>query len=363
MSDRDTATPPSNTEERGSSSRRPLSAWRVLTAVGIVGCVPTLAALAARLSWICELCVHFQVYYAVAFSVAAVIYLIGRRWKLAAVWLIFAIWNGAGLIPFYLGPCASAQVKEVVPNKSLRILVANVHTENRAHQKFIDLIQREQPDLIVAIEIDRAWTGALEKIHADYPYRRTIPRSDNFGIGVYSRRKLASLEPQNIGPANVPSMVGHFVEGPAVLTLIATHSLPPVNAEYSRERNAQLTAIGAYVRGLTGPVVVCGDLNTTPWSPFFQDLLQSSGLRDGRSGFGIKPTWTGNRFFVCLPIDHVLVTPDITVSEFRVGGEIGSDHFPVIVTLRVPRPGTAIVHSSRRWGSVKVAIGSTEFRH
>ena len=76
-----------------------------------------------------------------------------------------------------------------------------------------------------------------------------------------------------------------------------------------------------------------GDLNTTSWSPFFSDLIEESGLRDSRKGFGIQTTWPDGLFLLRIPIDHCLVSKDISVLDRRVGPSIGSDHFPVTVDL------------------------------
>jgi endonuclease/exonuclease/phosphatase (EEP) superfamily protein YafD len=82
---------------------------------------------------------------------------------------------------------------------------------------------------------------------------------------------------------------------------------------------------------------VVGDLNVTPWSPTFRDLLQAPGLVDTARGRGLRGTWP-----VCLPgmripIDHCLVSGDLQVLDRQVGPGVGSDHFPVMADLQPDR--------------------------
>ena len=83
------------------------------------------------------------------------------------------------------------------------------------------------------------------------------------------------------------------------------------------------------------PVLLLGDMNLTPWSPAFADLLQQTGLRDGRLGFGLLPTWPARWGVLGIPIDHALISPAVTIHQMEIGRDVGSDHRPLVIEFSV----------------------------
>ena len=149
------------------------------------------------------------------------------------VCLALNLWN---ILPWYLGKPSSPPSAETA-NK-LRVVLANVYAGNRQHEKFVEFINREKPDIIVVIEYSRGWAGGLEGLHADYPFRLARPRQDNFGIALFSRRPLIEPRFQEFGPAGVPSIVASMQMGQRPVTRIATFFL----ADCSERRSIDLAA-------------------------------------------------------------------------------------------------------------------------
>ena len=84
------------------------------------------------------------------------------------------------------------------------------------------------------------------------------------------------------------------------------------------------------------PTLLCADLNSTPWSPYFTDLLSGTGLLNGRQGFGVLATWNALwPRMAAIPIDHCLVSPNVAVRGLRYGPRVGSDHLPLIMDVAI----------------------------
>jgi endonuclease/exonuclease/phosphatase (EEP) superfamily protein YafD len=176
-----------------------------------------------------------------------------------------------------------------------------------------------------------------------YPHQVTVPRDDNFGLAVLSRWPLADTNESALGPGTLPAILTRLHLSGGSLTLLTGHPPAPRDASRFALRDDTIRALGSLAQGQVGPVLLCADLNTGPWSPTFADLLAASGLVDTRRGQGVLPTW-GARwphgsvipYVPAIPIDHCLVSPEIGVDEVRVGPNLGSDHLPLIVDLELP---------------------------
>jgi endonuclease/exonuclease/phosphatase (EEP) superfamily protein YafD len=97
-------------------------------------------------------------------------------------------------------------------------------------------------------------------------------------------------------------------------------------------RNQQLAVAASHTRGAAdGRTLLVGDLNLTPWSPFFTQLKREGQLSDSGLGRGLVGTWQSKVPFLGLMIDHVLTGPRVVPLNRRIGQDLNSDHWPVIV--------------------------------
>jgi endonuclease/exonuclease/phosphatase (EEP) superfamily protein YafD len=96
-----------------------------------------------------------------------------------------------------------------------------------------------------------------------------------------------------------------------------------------RDRDQQLAAAGASI-DQTRPFIIAGDFNSTPWGRAYASV---HGVRAGDPRFqGTFPAVLGP---LGLPIDHIRFG-GLTLTDYRVGPDIGSDHLPLFATFALP---------------------------
>jgi endonuclease/exonuclease/phosphatase (EEP) superfamily protein YafD len=215
-------------------------------------------------------------------------------------------------------------------------MLINVNTDHGDPVRVGRAILEYDPDVLVLEEVNVRWLEKLAGCLIGYPHSETRPRPDNFGIALYSRLPLRGCEVLEVGGAGIPSIRARIISAAGEFTVIATHPLRPGGAEYTERRNAHLAALPDLVRSCSAPVVLVGDLNTTPWSYHFRRLVRDSGLRDSSRGRGVQPTWPADLWPLRIPLDHCLHSPEIDVVNKEIGPSVGSDHLPVIVDFALP---------------------------
>jgi endonuclease/exonuclease/phosphatase (EEP) superfamily protein YafD len=115
---------------------------------------------------------------------------------------------------------------------------------------------------------------------------------------------------------------------------VLAHVLAPTGPGRAALRNRQLGKIAKRLREDTSAErILVGDLNSTPWSPYYSDLVSVAALKNAAHGFGYHATWPATLRLFGIPIDHCLVSGGLRVRSFRTGRDFGSDHLPLIVDL------------------------------
>lgn len=199
--------------------------------------------------------------------------------------------------------------------EGIRMLSWNVLLTNTDLSEMEQSIKEFQPDVIVLIELDSQHESFVSALSKDYPYCEWTIRGAA-GLGVFSKIAGTKIAQVDLAELSVPAMEIEIpaASGGAPLHALAVHTYSPaIDPDRTWLRNLQLEDVANWVERKGARSVVLGDLNITPWSYPFQELLREARLKDTRVGRGLFPTWPSVFGLFGIPIDHALVTEDLTV--------------------------------------------------
>jgi endonuclease/exonuclease/phosphatase (EEP) superfamily protein YafD len=309
---------------------------RIGLALAVVGLAGSLAGLmladALPFWWWSELLQHPRLQLLGGSLLCALFAALLSRWRWR--WLAFALplWALGGLLPALWQAAPT-----VARDADLRVAVANVHSANPDPAAAVAAILALDADVVAVLETTGPWGPFLAPLRRAYPVRVELPRDDNFGICLYARRGRAEAwQPDGV---EVPGIVLAIDD----VELLAVHPPPPFSADYQRMWRSELAAVAAWARPRRA--VVIGDLNATPWSAAFRALCRDGGVRGPGGLSALSPTWMRGTVLGA-PIDHVLLGDGLAYTGHAVGGDIRSDHRPVVAGIAVERiAGAGIIAS------------------
>ena len=279
-------------------------------------------ALGDHRDWRLSLMGHFRAHLAGASLAGAVLAALLGSGTLVVVLLLCAAVN------IYVILRATRPSREAVEGTKVRLFFSNLLEGNRSTGLVLDWVGRERPDLFVCAEAHRHWRLALKALESQYAH---VAGSEQGDVMIFSRRPFESR------PLELFAEVGHAVVARVDgLTVVGVHTGSPESRLRKDALDDLLAKVGAAVRETTGPAVVVGDFNASPWTPPVRRLMAETGLRcaagslggsfPARLGGRTIPGWFG------LPIDIVLVGRGAQAIRRR-GPLVGSDHWPIAAEL------------------------------
>jgi endonuclease/exonuclease/phosphatase (EEP) superfamily protein YafD len=285
--------------------------------------------------WPVEAISNFQAYYFFWHVFAAIVMLfmsssLKKTYKILYVLqLIFISKTILLLLPYYY---PAFEPSQDYSGKHLRVLYANVRTENTDYQGLKSLIDLYTPDVIALVEMNKTWSDKLG-LKKDYFYHFEELREDNFGIALYSKFKLGPEPISDFGENTSPAIYTTIeFEENKKLHFVLLHAFPPASGEALYANRMLLRRISTKIRFLEEPTLVAGDFNATLFSDFFQQFSIWSRLKDGFLGRGLYRTWNAQYGLIRLTLDHILYK-SLTIGSISVKGDIGSDHLPILADL------------------------------
>lgn len=263
--------------------------------------------------------------------------LMRRRWLIGLAGLA-VLYHAVQVVPWYFGG------RPIDPDAlPLKVLSFNVLGTNSQYDQVIDWVKAQEPQVAVFQEVVPPWPDELQKLRTTFPYHFRVAELQ---MDVFS--KLPILDPDFQKFGKMRGFIRFTVDLGRPVTIYATHTYPQFHfgmEGFGYHREHLVDGLPADVNTHRGtPVIILGDLNSTMWSPHYAALVQKTGLKNARKGFGVCPSlgqeknWTP---WTAVAFDHCLISGDIGVARFATGPYLGSDHLPIVAELRIPRAGGA----------------------
>ena len=312
------------------AGKKAVSFVGLLRAAAIVLAFFSASTLFAELHRYLELFSHFRLQYFVSSLLFLLTFAVLRDRNFSLLLVALALLNAWFVLPWYL---SDDRAEVVAGSASIKILQANVLRGNKETTALLTQIEAENPDIVILQEMTPLWLTAMRSLQAEYPYSIAEAQDGAFGIGLFSKLPFEDANIVHAPPVDLPEIQVTVLLGKRRINLVSAHPMPPIGRASIEARNAQLAALGEELGASVRPTIFIGDLNISMWAPTYLAFEKTSGLRNGRKGLGLVPTFPVFLPIAAIPIDHCLVSEEIDVLEFRTGARTGSDHWPIIVTL------------------------------
>ncbi|HEX8323772.1 MAG TPA: endonuclease/exonuclease/phosphatase family protein [Tepidisphaeraceae bacterium] len=334
-----------------------LPGWLVLTlqwAAGLVGALfigGTLLSLTSIQAWWARCWDFPRLQVAVATLLCAGVFAVTARsggygtaeWTAVGLLLASCAWQLWRIHPYT--PLGRRQVKRAHANaddtRVVRLVISNVLQTNRDYDRWCDVVAREDPDVIAAAEVDAEWTRRIDGFFGkSHPHAVKCPLDNLYGMALWSRLPLREGRVEFIVQDDIPSIHGRLeLRDGTLVNIHCLHPRPPVPNEEtsSKPRDTELVLVGRRVGDNRDrdnvPTLVFGDLNDVAWSRTTDLFCKLARLLDLRKGRGFYNTFSANSRIMRFPLDHIFISPEFRLVRMRVLDHVGSDHFPVSVTL------------------------------
>lgn len=289
-----------------------------------------LGGLLGRIAWPLDLLAHFRVQYAALFVLLACVLLAYRRY-----WVVLAAVIGCGvsavpLFPYIKSdpvPAAIARTRD----ETFRLVSFNVWFRNPDMARTAEYIETSGADAVVLLELTPPQAEKLLPLLPSYPYHHIEP--SRMGAAVFTKWPVLSSESVTLAQDGaVAARLAIDWRGTPV-NVLGVHLNWPLGPRNSEFRNEELEALVTFSKAQQGPLLVAGDFNLTPWSEYFRDALEESGLHDAARGFGLARSWPAQFAPAGIRIDHCLLSPQWRSVSTSIGPWLGSDHLPVVADL------------------------------
>lgn len=303
---------------------------RLLVLLTTLVVVASVLPLGARWWWVLDLTTHFRLQYLLAAVVLLAVALPRRLWRASTALMAAGAISLTPVLPYV--PSSSASANAAAPGATaLTVASVNVSYRQFSARRLLDSLAATAPDVVLIVEFTPHAAEVLAALDERYAYSYKLPAEGPYGIAVWSRYELEM--PTTFLLGRVPAIEARVRTPGGAFTFLGVHLSAPTSPRRAAQRNDELALLAARRLGVAGPVVVAGDFNVTPYSPFYGDWLTASGLTDTRRGRTLSVSWPTMLPIVGIPIDHVAVNDDFDIVRHRRLPNFDSDHYGVLADL------------------------------
>lgn len=244
----------------------------------------------------------------------------------------------ANIIPFTgFVPTADGFAEKSDHDATIAIFLLNVLQDNRNFAGVLDQIRELGPDIVFLCETDETWDERLRGLSGYYPFSYKLPSSNYNGLIFYSKFELLEGTENYFSQDYIPSLDLLLKTGAGtVFRCFGLHPRPPRPEDAVSHLDRELGTVCGIAAEESRPSIVLGDLNEVGWSPVIKRFLKKTGFVDPRRGRGVINTYHAKIPFVRWPLDHVLHSRHFYCLSIERLKSCGSDHFPLLVKLRLP---------------------------
>lgn len=309
---------------------RGIAALYILVQIGSMALAPWM--------WLADVANFFRSFLLGIGLVLAVLALLQRSKANVILAVLVAI---SGVLPLLPRPPQAAQINA---SEVVTVVTANVNNHFSDPQVFFAQPEVQAADFLVLQETPASWQSAIEQHSQHWPMQASLARSTGFQALILSKLSLqaeARIEPDNRETTRKRDLlraVFNTKAGP--LVIYALHSPSPHDPQKWHQRNnyLQLLEEALAAEPKDARVIVAGDWNTPPWSPFFRALLKRSGYGSTEAQYLPKGTRILREFpDFGVPVDRIILSPSLGYKSLSVGRPFGSDHLFVAAEIVLGR--------------------------
>jgi endonuclease/exonuclease/phosphatase (EEP) superfamily protein YafD len=306
----------------------------LVTLAGVAAALGLLP-LGARYGWVFDLTTNFRLQYLGVAGVLLVLLALRRKWLTAGALLIVSGLNALPVLPYLPQPTLAVEAGPATA--PVKVMTVNVSYRRFSARRFREIVAAAAPDVLLVVEFTPQAEETLADMDKLYPFALKAPAEGPYGLALWSR---FPLEHAYTFPLGVVQGIDARVQLPdGTFTLLGSHLMSPTLPRRFEQRNEQLALLAQRRAEIAGPVIVAGDFNVTPYSPYYSDWLETTGLTDSRYGRTLSTSWPAVLPILGIPIDHVAVSKEFIVLAHRRLPAFGSDHWGIMAELAVRKTG------------------------